>query len=206
MLTKLLISYTIYMNQLILHPTSTAQWQALVQDAEDLSSIQLTETLESYLVFLLVRFMNNPEIAQAVMAEEFLNSMAQRGKQSWHLLRDTGDKCLLLSGLFPGRARKRCLRIGYFVNLGQSAYASLAEQKDKEMADLFCKLNYHFVGLMDVLHSMREIETEYPSLDFMQSEELWTDTRSVYALKCLKRMTNGRPLDFGHFPSSDRHH
>lgn len=192
------------MKQLILYPSSIAQWQALVQDAESLASVNLTEDIQSYLVFLLMRFVNRPEVAQSVMAFEFLNSITQVGTQRLGGLKEMGDKCLLFSGLFPGRARKRRLRISYFINLGQSAYALLAEQRDKKMAHLFFELSHHFVALMDILHSMREIEAEYTSLDPLQAEELWADTRSVHALKHLQHIAHGHLL--GSSPLSHARH
>ena len=44
------------MTRLILEPTSVAQWQALVREAQSECNCNLDETLESYLVFLLMRF------------------------------------------------------------------------------------------------------------------------------------------------------
>ena len=41
------------MGVLLLQPTTTAQWQSLVKDAESSSNLRLNNELESYLVFLL---------------------------------------------------------------------------------------------------------------------------------------------------------
>lgn len=182
------------MDRLILHPTVLAQWHALVKDAEASADIHLTEKIESYLVFLLVRFMQSPEITRTVVADEFLAGVNQLGSQRLQSLRDIGDKCLLLSGLFPGRARKRQVRISYFVKLGQNAYFMLSSQRHKEMAHLFFELSEQFVYLMDILHTMPEVEGKVDSLDLLQAEELWTDTNSIHALRSLKRKT--RHLNF----------
>ena len=44
------------MKSLVLQPTDTAQWHALVAEAQHACQHTLTETLESYLVFMLMRF------------------------------------------------------------------------------------------------------------------------------------------------------
>lgn len=187
------------METLILHPTAIAQWHALIKDASLSSSIKLPEDLESYLVFLLMRFAENPNIAQSILALDFLHSLEKLGKERLENLRDVGDKCLLFAGLFPGRARKRRVRISYFVKLGQSAYASLSESNlhhQKELSLLFSELCLHFVGLMDILQATRELEEKEASLDPIQAEELWSDTKSQHALQTLQRITKGIPIGY----------
>ncbi len=180
------------MDRLILHASSTAQWQALVKDAQLACAIPLKENLESYLVFLLMRFMGNPEIGQTVIANEMLNALGQLGSERLQTLRDVGDKCLLFSGLFSGSARRRRVRISYFVKMGQNAYSNLSAQKHNETALLYEALSKEFVTLMDVLQTMREIDEVGRSLDLLQAEELWADTRSLHALKTLRRITQSQ--------------
>ena len=57
------------MSRLILEPTSQAQWQTLVHEAQTACDRNLDETLESYLVFLLMRFADKPECTARIMAE-----------------------------------------------------------------------------------------------------------------------------------------
>jgi hypothetical protein len=63
------------MSTLVLQPTSTAQWHKLVREAENAADHQLQEDLESYLVFLLMRFVNNPAIVSKIMAMEYLDGL-----------------------------------------------------------------------------------------------------------------------------------
>jgi hypothetical protein len=193
------------MESLILHPNQTAQWQAIVSEAEHLASIQLSEELESYLVFLLIRFCNQPSIAQSILAHDFLMNLEQLNnqgtfnqqikQQTTNNLRDIGDKCLLLTGLFPGRARRRRVRISYFVKLGQMAYSSVSYTQKNSFEKLYSSLCQHFVGLMDILQTMRELTHEQNGInygiDLLQAEELWSDIRSQHALKVLKKVTQG---------------
>ena len=174
---------------IVLNPTSTAQWHALIQEAKSNCNITLNEELESYLVFLLMRFINAPEISQHIMALELLESAHQSMTSQQDTLRDVGDKCLLYSGFFPGLARKRRVRISYYVKLGQTAYHSLADLSQALTSNLYHDLYLQFVPMMDVLHAMREVNTLESALDPLQAEELYQDTGSVQALNKLQSLT-----------------
>jgi hypothetical protein len=165
------------MEPLILKPSPTALWQTLVAEAEDTVSIHLNEELESYLVFLLMRFVKDPEILKSVLATDFLTSL-KKLRHEPEELRAVGDKCLLFSGFFPGRAKHCRVRVSYFVKLGQSAYGSLSLLPASSQAALFAKLRLHFVCLMDILHTIRDNKHDDNFLDLLQAEELWQDTHS----------------------------
>ncbi len=173
---------------LVLHPSPTAQWQALVHDARVHAGIELNEELESYLVFLLMRFNDNPQVLQHVLANDFLIASQQNNLST---LREVGDKCLLFSGLFPKSAQRKRVPISYFVKLGQSAYSTLSERKENQLASLYFQLCHEFVELMDVLQTMRHSDPNAQNLNLLEAEALWNDTHSKNALKTLKESTSG---------------
>jgi hypothetical protein len=176
------------MGKMVLHPTPTAQWQALVNEAScALGRPRLPEELESYLVFLLMRFMGSPAVSSSVMALEFLNSIGLVKTARDASLRDVGDKCLLFAGFFPEIARRRHVRVSYYVDLGRSAYASLSAGNHQSLSELFRRLSHDFILLVDVLNSMRTLDTCKADLDLMTAEELWRDTNSQYAWNVLKK-------------------
>lgn len=178
------------MDKIFAAPTSTTQWQNLVIEASRACNITLPEQLESYLVFLLMRFITTPQMAHNVMGLEFLNSISYSGALRPIALRDVGDQCLLYSGLFPGRARRRRVRVSYYVNLGKSAYFSLAHNSKFSDSELFANLSDKFVLLMDTLQAMREINNQSQTLDAITAEELWHDTGSEHALQVLQQFTS----------------
>lgn len=180
------------MTELVLQPTATAQWHALVHDAQRACRCALDEELESYLVFLLMRFAADPELAARVMALEYLRGVGTRGRERADRLRAVGDQCLLYSGLFPRRAERRLVRTSYFVNLGRTAYQDLADSVTRGAYALFGRLAAGFVPLMDVLQTMRELDGR-PCPDLLGSAELWQDTGSVRAFRALVRATGGLP-------------
>lgn len=174
------------MTNLVLEPTPTALWQALVNDAEEAANRRLDETLESYLALTLMRFTRRPELASSVMALEFLDGARQAGAQQHDRLRDVGDKCLLVSGLFPQNAKRRLVSIGYFVNLGRSAYQQLHDK----IHGFYGRLAADFVPMMDVLHALRELNGQSAQIDLLDAFELWEETGSQHALQRINSGTS----------------
>lgn len=177
------------MGELILQPTSLAQWYELVNEAEIQFGNRLTTDLENYLVIMLERFSNKPDIVSSILGLDFLQSLDTLGRMRLEKLRDVGDKCLIFSGFFPGRADKRRVTLSYFVELGRQAYSYLAslQKQNLTVQQLYAELRDYFVYLMDVLFSVRELSGEESPLSLMQAEDLWRKTGSRYAFTILKR-------------------
>lgn len=176
--------------KLLVNSTSTSLWQQIIHEAEVACRTPLKEELESYLVFLMMRYTARPEIARHIMAIDFLKGLEAMPRQRQLLLQEVGDKCLLFSGLFPDMAEKRIVKVGYFVNLGQSSYANLSTSSD----DLYSLLANQFVVLMDILLSIRQYSDQYPGLLPLQAYDLWVETGSKRALSILKQYTQGTPI------------
>lgn len=181
------------MTSLVLQPTDTAQWHALVGEAQQACRHHLDEHLESYLVFMLMRFTERADLLARAMALEFLDAQADSGAQQPDRLRDVGDKCLLFSGLFPRLAEKRLVRVSYFVRLGRSAYHQLAARLDSRSDGLYAQLAGTFVPVMDVLQAMRGLSGQ-PALGPLAAAELWADTGSRAAYQALTHATTGTPV------------
>lgn len=174
--------------KVLTNSTSIALWQDIIQEAETQSGIPLNEDLESYLIFLLMRYLNRPEITKQVIASDYLQSLKLSTSKRLLALQEVGDKCLLFSGLFPHMAEKRLVKISYFVNLGQSAYGSVSARRN----DLFGSLAKHFVMMMDVLQTLH-VDTP---LTPIEAYDLWNETSSRHAYEVLKKYANGVPVGF----------
>jgi hypothetical protein len=194
------------MNRLILQSTSLAQWYALVTEAEELVGKQLSIDLESYLVHLLERYTNKPDLIASILALEYLNSFETSGRLRAVKLRDVGDKCLLFSGFFPELANKRHVTVSYFVGLGKCAYSylSIIHNAGLLTSELYALLKEHYVCLIDLLLSIRDLAGEKQVLSLIQAEDLWRNAGSLYAFNVLKKhnskviTTNNLPLDKSH--------
>ncbi len=150
--------------------------------------------MQSYLVFLLMRFTEQPQLAASVLALEYLQSMHTLGHAGRDQLRNVGDKCLLYSGLFPQRAERRRVKVSYFVDLGRSAYQLLSERLEHSAAIMYQRLAGTFIPLMDVLQAMRSLGMTEDVITPLQAIELWQETGSRTALDTLRRRTRATPL------------
>ena len=146
------------MPRLVLHPTPTAQWYSLVCEAETASNIFLDEELQSYLVFLLMRFLDKPGMAGKIMALDYIESMLSSGQRKEEKLRDVGDVCLIHAGLFPERAKRKRVSEQYFIDLGCGAYQQLSVVVENQIADLYYRLSQSFLPLRDLLQTMSKLD------------------------------------------------
>jgi len=176
--------------KLLLEPTATAQWKKLLENAKQQCNCQLNEDIESYLIFTLMRFTQDPAIANTVIAPDYLTSYKLPTYAKQQQLRNIGDHCLLLSGLFPQRAEKRLLRVGYYVDIGRSCYYQLAELLKQAFSQLYQELCEHFIDMMDVLQNLRQ----EPALQPLQALELWQDTGSRNARAILQQNSQATPV------------
>ncbi len=147
--------------KLVLNPSEISQWYTLVVEAESSCFLNLHQEVESYLVFLLIRYTKEPSIINSVLAIDFLTSLEGLQKKQYDALRDVGDKCLLISGLFPKRAERFHLQPSYFNQLGRSAYETLSFAHEAKFENLYGMLSDNFESLTDVMHAMRMQNQEY---------------------------------------------
>jgi len=149
------------MAKLITQATTLADWYTLVNEAEVSCSKQLAEDIENYLIFLLIRFTDQPGMMKSVLALEFLEALQTLNYLHSERLKEVGDKCLLVSGLFPARSQQLRLNSDYFIDMGKSAYSVLSEEEGSE---LFAHLCEEFVPIKTVLHAMRDLNKVIPLL------------------------------------------
>ena len=173
------------MSTFSLEPTPTAQWQALVCQAAQDSKTSLSEEMESYLVFLLMRHIKDNQVGGSAIAMEYLRALHENSVIKQENLRDVADHCLLLSGLFPQIAEKRNVSISYFVNVGRTAYLDLSETITHIGSVLFKEISEQFIHLMDILLTIRSYSTT-PVLLPIQAFDLWNDTGSDVAYKLIR--------------------
>lgn len=171
---------------LLTNSSSLALWQDVIKHAENSCCVELNEELEIYLVSLLDRYINKPEVAKQIFATAFLEALHLQEQQRKVSLQHIGDQCLLYAGLFPRLAEKRHVKINYFVDLGRSAYAAVSHTTN----DLYGSLALQFVVLMDVLQSIRPYNDLLP----LEAYEQWEELGSQRAFKILQIYSPGVPF------------
>lgn len=163
------------MKDLILHPTDISQWYALINEAQASTQLVLDENIESYLVFLLQRFAQTPQLLESVLATDFLEAMHTVGKQQIESLRAVGDKSLLLCGLFPGIATRRHVTLEYYTGMGRSAYLTISELHEKPLSELYLQLSEGFLNMQKILQAIRG---EYRQFETMHVHSIKLDNDS----------------------------
>lgn len=148
--------------------SATALWQELIREGAQRRHLALGEELESYLVFALMRHAGDGMLGARIMALEWLNAH-ERPLRPDHL-RDVGDRCLLIAGLFPRHAEGRRVDTRYYVDLGRGAYASAATRAPRCERTLFDHLAEAFGSLVSVLDAIRPGARWLPLGDLSASE------------------------------------
>lgn len=161
----------------------TPDWKSVIQAAEQRSTIILPPDLESYLTHLVRRFATEPEVTHRLMAAAWLEAAQSRDDQR---LAAVGDECLLIAGLFPEKVARRSLNLSYFVQMGQSAYASVS----RKTHDLYNSLATQFVVLMDVLFYVRDSSILLP----YEAYQRWHALGSEHAKAVLVSYDKIRPF------------
>lgn len=141
--------------QLLRQGTPVELWQALICDGARQRGVRLDEQEACYLGFVLQRHQRDAQFAARTMALDWLQAQEQGGMQRADALRDVGDRCLLIAGLFPRLAERRRVPRDYFLALGQDAYGGVASCTRAGYGALFAQLAQAFVRLAEALAGMR---------------------------------------------------
>jgi hypothetical protein len=177
-------------NRFILDSSEVSQWHTLVREAEQDYGCQLDNDMQSYLVFTLMRFAKNQELNTQALAVDYLTSHQLPNHRCHEQLRDVGDQCLLVSGLYPRSAEKRQVSATYYIDLGRAAYHHIGTMTQQGIAELYLQLSESFILLMDLLQTIRRYSS--PALQPLAALDLWQQTGSRAALQQVS--DNGIPI------------
>ncbi|VAX13242.1 hypothetical protein MNBD_GAMMA24-1093 [hydrothermal vent metagenome] len=191
------------MSKVLISGSQVADWQKLVSEAEAELGVSLDDEMESYLVFTLMHYSRRPDMASRVMALDYLQAMQSSGSASEQQMREVADQCLLLTGLFPARARRRRVSLTYYVDLGRSAYQHLAENL-ASMTEFYSRMAQQFIQAMDTLHTIRQMSEGRLQLDPLETFNLWQQTGSRAARAQMALITQAIPIA-GHASLNKKH-
>jgi hypothetical protein len=135
--------------------TALALWQDLVVQGETKAGIRLSETTESYLVFLLMQHLRDGALAGRTLALEWLAALERVGTARAEQLREVGDRSLLIAGFYPGLAARRRVTPEYYLRMGQRAYDGAADAARRSERPLFAELAGAAGALVRVLAALR---------------------------------------------------
>lgn len=140
------------------HGTPVQLWQALVHEAGQRAGHPLDDTRESYLVFVLLRFQRDAQLLAHTHGVDWLDALELAGTARGDALRDVGDRCLLVAGLFPDVAERRRVNVGYYIDIGRAAYQGVADAGRRATAALYEQLAASYRELAHTLAAMRRLD------------------------------------------------
>ena len=146
---------------------------------QQLSARQLTSF---YLVNLLAGFVHLDRLPAAAadgpLGVRFVKALQEAGVRQRDELRQIGDLSLFISGFFADSLIRSLVDIDYYIQLGESAYRSLARQGDGTLADVFDELSGKFPAFVDVLGEVSERSALTSNSDLLCLYEKWLRTKS----------------------------
>lgn len=140
-----------------IEPSQLAEWHSLIADATSIAHRKVNESLEYYLIITLDAFTRENIFVTQAVALDFLNALDLKNVQNNKMMRNIGDQCLLISGLFPEQANRRNVSLDYYIGIGQHAYNTIAISVLDTKIDhhLFLQLSSQFRDLIQILRAIR---------------------------------------------------
>jgi hypothetical protein len=140
--------------------SSCAQWTQLINKAINYCDYKINHHLAHYLVITLQHYSSQLSLPHTIIGKEYLQALELSGIQKGSALRQIGDECLILTGLFPGKIQQKKISLAYTVNIGKMSYLEIFNnpQLSNMNVSVFQELDQHFIGLVDILYVIRHIE------------------------------------------------
>ena len=167
---------------LVRNESSVEYFRELVEftmQRQHLSARQLTSF---YLVNLLAGFVHFDRLSAAgddePLGVRFVKALQEAGVRQRDELRQLGDLSLFISGFFADSLRRSLVDIGYYIQLGEHAYGSLARQGGGTFGEVFDELSGKFLAFVDVLGEVSERTALTSNADLLRLYEKWLRTRS----------------------------
>lgn len=159
----------------------TEYFRDLVETAMQHQRLAARELTSFYLVNLLAGFIRVDSSAAAVeepLGVRFAKALQAAGIQQRDALRQVGDLSLFISGFFADSLNRSLVDVDYYIQLGESAYGSLARNGDAALGDVFDELAGRFPAFVDVLSEVSERTALTSNADLLRLYEKWIRTRS----------------------------
>lgn len=158
----------------------TEFFRDLVESAMQNQHVCARELTSFYVVNLLAGFVHGDAHAGAdqALGTRLARAMQTAGAAQRDGLRSVGDQSLFISGFFSDSLNRSLVDVDYYIQLGESAYRSLARQEDRALGDVFDELSAKFTHFVDVLGEVSERTSISSNADVLRLYEKWLRTGS----------------------------
>ena len=168
--------------RLVRSESPTEYFRELVESAMQHQRVAARELTSFYVVNLLTGFIHLDRSAGAddqPLAVTFARALQGAGIAQRDGLRKVGDLSLFISGFFSDSLNRSLVDVDYYIQLGGSAYGSLARQAPTNtFGDVFDELSGKFAEFVDVLSEVSERSSLTSNTDLLRLYEKWLRTGS----------------------------
>jgi hypothetical protein len=169
-------------NRLVRSESATEYFRELVESAMQHQKVAARELTSFYVVNMLTGFIHLDRSAGAddqPLAVTFAKALQAAGIAQRDGLRRVGDLSLFISGFFADSLNRGLVDVDYYIQLGGSAYGSLARQASSDtFGDVFDELSEKFSDFVDVLSEVSERSSLTSNSDLLRLYEKWLRTGS----------------------------
>ena len=167
---------------LVRNESSVEYFRELVESTMQRQHLSARQLTSFYLVNLLAGFVHFDRLSAAgddePLGVRFVKALQEAGVRQRDELRQLGDLSLFISGFFADSLRRSLVDIGYYIQLGEHAYGSLARQGGGTFGEVFDELSGKFLAFVDVLGEVSERTALTSNADLLRLYEKWLRTRS----------------------------
>ncbi len=168
-----------------------------VQNALKAQHVEASEFAEIYLVNLLATYHasdrnlhdGGEELFEKPLALMLLEANEGDDRNRIARLKQVGDSALIISGFFSDSIRKSLVDLPYYISIGGSAFATLADMHDKHatFADLYQELSLKFAAFVDVLATIAPWNHAFTNEELLQLYMRWIQSGDERLRQFLER-------------------
>ena len=181
-----------------------------INDVAARQHVEIDPHAAHYVVNLLTLFSRSNEFYESHASHYGLRPLAlmlaeavetERAEYRNRLLQRIGDVALFISGFFSDGLAGKAVDVDYYINMGGSAYDSLADEiqgtfRGRAFAPVYRELASKFQALVDVLNEIADEARSNSDTDLLRTYEVWLKTGSRRA-EALLRQSGVVPLPVG---------
>jgi hypothetical protein len=158
----------------------TEFFRELVESAMQNQRVSAHELTCFYVVNLLAGFVHADAHAGSdqPLGTRLARALQAAGAAQRDGLRSVGDQSLFISGFFADSLNRRLVDVDYYIQLGESAYRSLARHEDRTLGEVFDELSDKFTTFVDVIGEVSERTLISSNADVLRLYEKWLRTGS----------------------------
>ena len=150
-----------------LQPNAHAQWFQVLSDLQKETRVSLPAEIEHYLLMTLLYHTEQTSLLEACLSEHFFEALEGRFVPAkWQ---EIGDKCLIISGIFPQWSQRRVRSEKFLHQMGKLGYRQASLQYFGAEKKIFSYLHEHFEPVTELLHQLDCSEQELSTHHFFSN-------------------------------------